>query len=369
MTQKNARLIFENGQSFLGTAFGAEAEAIAEVVFNTAMVGYQEMFSDPSCCDQMVVMTYPLIGSYGLADDDYESHIPRLSALIVREYNGRPSNYRYTRTLGDVMLEHGIPGIEGVDTREITRMLRAEGSMRALLTGTDCSVEEGIERIRNTPAAHDQARRVGCKKLWYSRTPNHRYNVVAVDFGIKMSIVRRLNAKGCNVTVVPCTATAEEVRALRPDGLLLSNGPGDPADVPEAEMLAKALMGSLPMFGINLGHLVMARACGAKIYKMKFGHHGGNHPVKNLLTGRVEITSQGHIHVVDEASVANTELSVTHVNLLDGTVEGLRCDRLRLFSTQHHPESAPGPQDSDYLFDQFIAMMDQGRKEEGVCHA
>jgi carbamoyl-phosphate synthase small subunit len=339
------------------------------VVFNTSMVGYQEILSDPSYCAQMVVMTYPLMGNYGLADDDYESRAPRLWGLIARECNDLPSNYRYTKTLSEALWEAQVPGIAGVDTRQITRMIRDEGSMRALLTDADTPAEEGLARLLSTPAPRDQVARVSCKRPWYSRTANYRYTVVAVDCGIKLGIIRQLNRRGCNVAVVPHTATVDEVLALRPDGLFLSNGPGDPEDVPTVIALAKALAGRLPIFGICLGHQMLALAGGASTYKMKFGHRGGNHPVKNLENGKVEITSQNHSYAVRTDSLAGTGLALTHVNLLDQTAEGLRSDALNLFSVQYHPESAPGPQDSAYLFDWFIARMEAAQQKGAARHA
>lgn len=367
MNKQGRQLIFENGRVFEGVGFGTAAMSIAEVVTNTAMVGYQEIISDPGCCAQMVCMTYPLIGNYGLADEDYESRRPFLSGLIVREYNDLPSNFRYTRTLSDIMVEHGVPGIAGVDTRAITRMLREEGGMRAILASADMPVQEGLARIQQAAVPRDQVRRVSSHRLWYSRTPNFRYNVVAIDYGIKFGIIRRLNAKGCNVIVLPYTATAAEVRALRPDGVLLSNGPGNPADVPQGVALVKALQGEIPLFGIGLGHQLIALANGAEVRRMKLGHHGGNHPVKNLATGKIEITAQGHGFVVDAASLSGTPLSATHVNLLDQTIEGVANDAQQVYAVQFHPESAPGPQDSGALFDKFTALMEASSKE--VAHA
>jgi len=365
----NRKLIFENGREFFGTGFGAAVDTVCEVVFNTSMVGYQEILSDPSYCGQMVCMTYPLIGNYGLTDEDYETRTPRIGGFIAREYNDSPSNYRYTKTLGDVMVENNIPGIEGVDTRQITRMIRNEGSMRALLTDAAVSREEGLLILGETPWMHDQVAKVSCRKLWYSRTSNYRYNVVAVDCGIKYNIIRRLNAKGCNVTIVPYDTKAETILALRPDGLFLSNGPGDPEDVAPVISLVRSLQGILPIFGICLGHQMIALANGAKTYKMKFGHRGGNHPVKNLETGHVEITSQNHSFAVDVSSLDVTPLQLTHINLLDNTAEGLKNDAQRIFSVQYHPESAPGPQDSDYLFDVFLRNMEESRQERKVSHA
>lgn len=365
MEKPQKKLVFENGRVFTGEGFGADADAVCEAVFNTSMVGYQEIFSDPSYCGQLVCMTYPLIGNYGLAADDYETDIPRIGGFLVREYHDSPSNFRAARTLSEVMEEHGIPGIAGPDTRAITRMLRREGSMRALLTGADTPDAAALERLAGTPVPHDQVARVSCKKPWRCRTANARYSIVAIDCGIKHNIIRSLAARGCDVTVVPHDTPAGAVLALEPDGLFLSNGPGDPQDVPEAAALVRELQGRLPIFGICLGHQIIALANGARTYKLKFGHRGGNHPVKNLASGKVEITSQNHSFAVDPESLAVTGLAVTHQNLLDGTVEGLENVDRHIFSVQYHPESAPGPQDSAYLFDQFIASIEAFQAERG----
>lgn len=357
MIPYNKKIVLENGLEFYGYGFGADREAVNEIVFNTSMVGYQEIVSDPSYTDQMVVMTYPLIGNYGITDEDFETRIPTMGGLIVREYNALPSNFRYTKTLSEILEEYNIPGISGVDTRRITRIIRNEGCQRVIITDAGVSREEAMERLRNTPLKHDQVSRVTCRKRWFSRTPNHKYDVVAVDCGIKYNIVRCLNAKSCNVTVVPCTSTVEEILAFQPDGLFFSNGPGDPEDVAHVIEIIRELRGRLPIFGICLGHQLISLAYGAQTYKLKFGHRGGNHPVKNLLTGRVEMTSQNHNYAVDADTLEGTGLEITHINLLDNTVEGLRSVEDRLFSVQYHPESAPGPQDSSYLFDQFIDLM------------
>ena len=360
MKQLDRKLILEDGSVYSGYGFGARVERVCEVVFNTSMTGYQELVSDPSYTDQFVVMTYPLIGNYGITDDDFESRNPSIGGLIVRDYTAMPSNFRYTRTLSELLEENGIPGISGVDTRMLTRSIRDGGSRRALLTDNmEMSVEEALRIIAATPVPHDAVPRVSCKKRWYARTANHRFNVVAVDCGIKLNIIRSLNQKGCNVTIVPCTVTAEEIEFMKPDGVFLSNGPGDPEDVAHVVELVKKLRGRYPMFGICLGHQMIALAYGARTYKLKFGHRGGNHPVKDLTTGKIEMTSQNHSYAVDTKSLAGTPLTVTHVNLLDGTVEGLSCAQDRIFSVQYHPESAPGPQDSTHLFDRFIAMMEE----------
>ena len=357
MIPYNKKIVLENGLEFYGYGFGADREAVNEIVFNTSMVGYQEIVSDPSYTDQMVVMTYPLIGNYGITDEDFETRIPTMGGLIVREYNALPSNFRYTKTLSEILEEYNIPAISGVDTRRITRIIRNEGCQRVIITDAGVSRDEALERLCNTPLKHDQVSRVTCRKRWFSRTPNHKFDVVAVDCGIKYNIVRCLNAKSCNVTVVPCTSTVEEILAFQPDGLFLSNGPGDPEDVAHVIELIRELRGRLPIFGICLGHQLISLAYGAQTYKLKFGHRGGNHPVKNLLTGRVEMTSQNHNYAVDADTLKGSELEITHINLLDNTVEGLRSVEDRLFSVQYHPESAPGPQDSSYLFDQFIDLM------------
>ena len=331
--QFDRKLILETGEEYYGHGFGAAEQRVCEIVFNTSMVGYQEIISDPSYTYQAVVMTYPLIGNYGICDDDYESRTPSIGALIVREYNDQPSNFRYTHTLGEVLEENHIPAISGIDTRKLTRSIRDLGSRRVLITGADTPLEEGLRIIAETPVPHDAVPLVSCRKRWYSRTANHRYNVVAVDCGIKLNIIRCLNARGCNVTVVPYDTPAEVIERMDPDGVFLSNGPGDPEDVAPVIELVRALRGRYPIFGICLGHQMIALAAGAKTYKLEFGHRGGNHPVRNLRTGRIEITSQNHSYAVDAQSVAGTGLEITHVNLLDGTVEGLACPADRLCST------------------------------------
>ena len=353
------KIVLANGREFYGYGFGADRETISEIVFNTSMVGYQEIVSDPSYTDQTVVMTYPLIGNYGTAEEDYETKFPTIGGMIVREYNDIPSNFRYTRTLNEVFEEMGIPGVWGIDTRALTRIIRDEGSQKVMITDAATPLDEALRRIHDYELPRDMVARVSCKKRWFSRTPNHRFDVVAVDCGIKYNIIRCLNAKGCNVTVVPYDVSVEEILAFRPDGIFLSNGPGDPADVGPVIEKVRALRGRLPIFGICLGHQMLALAYGARTFKMKFGHRGGNHPVRCLATGKIEITSQNHSYAVDIASLAGTPLRLTHVNLLDDTAEGVECPEDRVFSVQYHPESAPGPQDSTYLFDKFIQMMEE----------
>ena len=359
--QYDGKIVLPDGSEYPGCRFGAREDRVCELVFNTSMVGYQEIVSDPSYTGQLVVMTYPIIGNYGVTDEDYETKIPSIGGLVVREYNDIPSNFRYTKTLSEILEDHNIPAIEGVDTRRLTRAIRDEGSCKALLTGLDVPAEEAVERLNATELRHDQVPQVSCRKRWYARTSNHRYTVVAVDCGIKLNIVRSLNARGCNVTVVPYDTPARVIEDMEPDGVFLSNGPGDPEDVGPVIELVRRLRGKFPIFGICLGHQMIALAYGGRTYKLKFGHRGGNHPVKDLSTGKLEITSQNHSYAVDAGSLAGTGLAVTHVNLLDDTVEGLACPRDRVFSVQYHPESAPGPQDSGYLFDRFIQMMEEGK--------
>ena len=277
----------------------------------------------------------------------------------MREYNDLPSNFRYTRTLSEILEENDIPGIADVDTRELTRSIRDLGSRKVLITDIDTPVEQGLEILRSTALPTDAVSRVSCKKRWYSKTFKPKYSVVAIDCGIKLNIVRSLNRRGCNVTVVPWNTPIEVIEEMHPDGVFFSNGPGDPENVPEVVELIRALRGRYPIFGICLGHQLISLAYGAKTYKLKFGHRGGNHPVKDLRTGKIEITSQNHSYAVDQASIAGTDLEVTHINLLDNTVEGVSCERDSIFSVQYHPESAPGPQDSAYLFDRFISKMEE----------
>ncbi|MBQ9028099.1 MAG: glutamine-hydrolyzing carbamoyl-phosphate synthase small subunit [Lachnospiraceae bacterium] len=357
------QIILEDGTHYSGCGFGDLQDKILEIVFNTSMVGYQEILSDPSYTDQAVVMTYPLIGNYGMADEDYETDRPTIGALIVHEYNDEPSNFRSTASLGDVMKKYGIAGISGVDTRKLNRSIRDFGTRKCLITDIETPLEEGLKKLRNFSAPVYAVSRVSSKEIWRSPACNAQapspapFHVVLIDCGMKKNILRSLNRRGCDVTVVPWNTTSEVVCSLRPDGVLISNGPGDPTDVPETIETVRALRGRCPIFGICLGHQILSLAYGARTYKLKFGHRGGNHPVRDLQSGRIEITSQNHSYAVDVKSLAQTGLEVTHVNILDGTIEGVKCGKDNAFSVQYHPESAPGPQDSAYLFDRFIALM------------
>ena len=353
------KIVLEDGTEYVGYSFGSVREKILEIVFNTSMVGYQEILSDPSYTDQAVVMTYPLIGNYGMNADDYETEIPTIGALIVHDYNDEPSNFRSEETLGAVMERFDITGIYGVDTRKLNRSIRDFGSRKALLTDADKPLLQCLEKLRNTDLPHDQVSRVSRREIKEYPAEEEKFHVVAIDCGMKQNIVRSLVKRGCRVTVVPWDTTAQAIEKLRPDGIFLSNGPGDPTDVPETIQTVKDLLGKYPVFGICLGHQILALAYGARTYKLKFGHRGGNHPVKNLMTGKIEITSQNHSYAVDPESIPETPLSVTHINLLDETIEGIRCEKDKAFSVQYHPESAPGPQDSPYLFDLFLAQMEE----------
>ncbi len=352
------KLVLQDGRVWVGHGFGnTKDEAIAEIVFNTTMAGYQEILSDPSYTDQMICMTYPLVGNYGITDEDYESKIVSPRGFIVREYNDKPSNFRYTKTLNEWLEENSIVGLTHVDTREITQTIRDEGSMIGLICDEDTDIETAMKKLHDYPLPHDQVSKVSCRKVWYSRTRNPKHNVVAVDCGIKYNIIRQLNSRGCNVIVVPYNTPYEKILHMNPDGVLLSNGPGDPEDVQPVIELIQKLQGTVPLFGICLGHQMIALANGLHTYKMKFGHRGGNHPVMNMDTGKIEITSQNHSFAVKQDEHMDPKIRVTHINLLDRTVEGLAIDSDFCFSVQYHPESAPGPEDSSYLFSQFIQNM------------
>ena len=296
-----------------------------------------------------------------MAADDYETDTPTVGALVVRECNDSPSNFRSLSALDEVMRRYGIPGICGVDTRRLTRSIRDYGTRRALLTDASTPLADALRVLQSTPTPHDAVSRVSCRERRTQEPAGTRFHVVAVDCGMKKNIVRALLARGCRVTIVPWNTPARDIEACRPDGVLLSNGPGDPTDVPEVIETVRALRGRYPLFGICLGHQILSLAYGARTYKLKFGHRGGNHPVRSLQTGRIEITSQNHSYAVDADSLAGTALAPTHINLLDGTIEGVACAQERVFGVQYHPESAPGPQDSGYLFDRFIRLMEEGK--------
>ncbi len=357
---KPRKLIMSDGSQYYGMGFGKdEGNGVCELVFNTSPVGYQEILSDPSYTDQFITMAYPLIGNYGINNDDNETRHPSSGGFIVRDYNDLPSNFRCSATLSDTMKKLGIYGLTGVDTREIIRKVRKQGTMPAVIGDDSLSVEEGLKLIAESNPGKDVVKRVSRKTSENYIVADSKYRIAAVDFGMKENIIRSFVKRSCSVTVFPYNVTADEIRSFSPDGLFLSNGPGNPEDNVEAIELVRTMRGNLPILGICLGHQIISLACGAKTYKLKFGHRGGNHPVKNLMTGKIEITSQNHSYAVDESTLAGTGLVVTHKNLLDDTIEGVMCREDKIFSVQYHPESCPGPHDSAYLFDEFIKLMDK----------
>lgn len=357
------QLILEDGTVFVGKGFGSETGKMGEIVFNTGMTGYQEILSDPSYCGQIVTLTYPLIGNYGINRDDFESIHPAISGFIVKEVADFPSNWRSDYTLDEYFKMKNIPAISGIDTRKLTRIIRQYGTLKGTICGMDQEVEEVLQTLRNSDLATNQVQQVSTKTAYPS--PGRGCRIVLVDFGMKHGILRELNKRDCDVIVVPYHSTATEILQLRPDGIMLSNGPGDPKDVPEAIDMIKGVLGKVPLFGICLGHQLFALACGADTVKMKFGHRGSNHPVKDLNTGKIAITAQNHGYTVEEASIASTPLEITHIALNDGTVEGLKHKEVPAFTVQYHPEASPGPEDANGLFDQFLQMV-KTEKEEGV---
>ena len=361
MRKPDRKLVLPDGTEYCGSAFGAPLSGVRifELVFNTSMAGYQEILSDPSYTGQAVVMSWPLIGNYGLAEADYESGSLTPGALIVREHNARPSNFRSVCALGEEMLRRDVPGLEGIDTRSLVRRLRNDGSMMAAIAPAEFPLEDILRVLRDARPRTDTVPSVSTKEPRRLGSGNARFHVAVIDCGVKENILREMLRLGAELTVLPWNTPADEILALKPDGVFISNGPGDPADVPETEEALRGIIGKVPVFGICLGHQLIARAMGASTYKLHFGHRGGNHPVKNLLTGKVEITSQNHSFAVNESTLPGTGLTVTHRNLLDNTVEGLRCAEKRVFCVQYHPESAPGPQDSKYLFREFFDLLEK----------
>lgn len=360
-------LVLEDGTYYTGFKLGADTLTQGEIVFNTAMTGYQETLSDSSYTGQIITFTYPLIGNYGINRDDFESLIPTLKGVVVKEACQAPSNFRAKKTLNDVLKEFDIPGISGVDTRSITKKIREHGVLKAAFVDNETEIETTIQNLKTIEFPRNEVPIVSTKTPYVSTGFDLR--VVLVDFGKKQNIVRELNARGCEVTVVPYDTTAEEIIKMSPDGVMLSNGPGDPADVQVAVDMIKGIIGKIPFFGICLGHQLFALSQGATSFKMKFGHRGANHPVKDLSTGKIALTSQNHGYAIDADSLKETDLEVTHIALNDGTIEGLRHKFEPAFSVQYHPEACPGPTDSNYLFDQFIELMLEQKKKERVHHA
>jgi len=356
--KKKAKIILEDGTVFEGLAFGAEGERYGEVVFNTSMTGYQEILTDPSYKGQIVTMTYPLIGNYGVNEEDVESRKPFVEGFVIKELSAITSNWRSTKSLDQYLKENGILGIEGVDTRALTKHIRLQGAMKAVISTKELDDKILLKKVKASPGllGRDLVKEVmesGIKE-WNN---DGDYKVVVLDCGVKFNILRELAKRACRVTVVPANMTAEDILKLKPDGVLISNGPGDPAPVTYLISSVKRLLGKVPIFGICLGQQILGLAMGGKTYKLKFGHHGANHPVKDLKTGVISITSQNHGFSVDMNSLSSDEVEVTHINLNDHTPEGMRHKKFPVFSVQFHPEASPGPHDAGYIFDEFIEMM------------
>ncbi len=350
-------LVLEDGSYYEGSGFGGANYRIGELVFNTSMTGYQEILTDPSYCGQVVMMTYPLIGNYGVNRDDNESVKPAVFGFVVKELCDEPSNFRSRLSLDAYLKMIDVPGIQGIDTREITRKIRSLGTMKATFCDKEEEIESCIEQLKQTDFLHDQVARVSTKTEY--PVPGRGKKVVLMDFGVKMNIIRELSSRDCDLIVVPYDTSVEEILSYHPDGVMLSNGPGDPTDLQEVIETVRKLIPETVVFGICLGCQLIGLAMGAKTYKLKFGHRGGNHPVRNLQTGKIEITSQNHGYAIDIDSLENTRLKMSHQALNDGSCEGIvHLDR-PCFAVQYHPEASAGPQDSQYLFDTFLKMMEE----------
>lgn len=350
------KLVLQNGLELIGHAFGSEKEVVAELVFNSSVVGYQEILSDPAYHNQMLCLTYTLIGNYGMIDEDYDSKIIGPKALVVREYNDKPSNFRYTKTLREVLEENDVAGITHVDTRELMRAVRKEGTMLGIICDLDVTKEEALEKIHAYQEERNLVSEVSCAKVWYSRCPNPKYNVVAIDCGIQYSQIRELNQMRCNVIIVPSKTSAEKILAMNPDGIFVSSGPGNPECAEEVIELVKQLQGKKPMFGVGLGCQIIALANGCSVEKMNFGHRGSNYPVRNIKTNKVENTSQNHGYVIQNVS---DRVEVSYVNVLDGSIEGIEVKGLPCFASQFIPQNCLGV--SHELFQKFIRCIDEAK--------
>jgi len=349
----NRKLVLENGMVFEGKAFGATTEKVAELVYNTSVVGYQETLSDPSNLEYIMVMGYPVIGSYGLTDEDYESTELTVSGLVVREYSKYPSNFRYTHELDERMDENGIPGIEGVDTRELVRIIKEYGSMRAMIANVETPTEECLKKIKEYSVPKDVVARISTKKVWYSRTLNYKYTVACIDLGLKKSLIKMLKDLSCNVVVLPYNAKIDTIMKYKPNGLFISDGPSNPYDIEDIINTINELKGKLPILGVGLGQEIIELAYGAKLFKQKVGHNGSNYPVRNVKTNKIEITSQNDQYAVEEKSLENTKLKVTHKNVIDGIITGVEDLDNKVIAIQYNPN----PCDNDYVFKRFVDLM------------
>lgn len=353
-------LILEDGTIFEGQAFGADVDVTGEIVFNTGMTGYQESITDQSYNGQILTFTYPLVGNYGVNRDDYESISPTCKGVVVSEAARRANNWRNQMTLDEFLKAKRIAGISGIDTRALTKIIRQHGTMRATLANQGDSVDHLADQLRATVLPTNNVEQVSTKTAYPA--PGIGKNIVLVDFGLKHSILRELSKRNCNITVVPYNTTAEEILTLNPDGVMLSNGPGNPDDVPEALDMIRGVQGRIPIFGICMGHQLFAKANGAETFKMKFGHRGFNHAVREIATGRIDFTSQNHGFAVSRENMPE-DLMITHEEINDKSVEGIRHRRFPAFSVQFHPDAAPGPHDASYLFDEFLEMIDAFKLE------
>ncbi len=358
MDKNSSILLLDDGKKFEGKPFGFNGETIGEVCFNTGMTGYQEILTDPSYCKQIVTMTSPHIGNYGVNEEDVESDNIQVSGFIIKEETLIPSNWRSVTSIGDYLRKNKVVGIQHLDTRELTRHIRDNGAMNGIISSTDSNVDSLREKLNKAPSMNglDLAKVVSTKKI-YEWSSDGKYKIAAIDYGIKHNILNLLTENNCRVTVFPAKTSAEEILKFNPDGVFLSNGPGDPAAVTYGIEMVKELLGKKPIFGICLGHQILSLALGASTFKLKFGHRGINHPVKNMVSNNVEITSQNHGFAVDINSLPENVIS-THINLNDNTSEGVQCEDLKAFSVQYHPESSPGPHDSRYLFNKFIDLIE-----------
>ena len=367
LNNKPAKLLLENGRVFKGYSFGFIGTTLGEVCFNTGMTGYQEILTDPSYCGQLITMTYPHIGNYGVNEEDIESNKIQCSGFIVKEETVIPSNFRATSSLGQYLSKNNIIGIQGIDTRAITRMIRDEGAMNAVISSENLSYDELEKKLKEAPDMEglDLALKVTCKDpyIWDESISNAHYKIAVIDYGIKYNILRLLADYNCLIKIFPADVTSQEIIEYNPDGIFLSNGPGDPSASKYAIKTVKELLGRRPIFGICLGHQILSLALGAKTFKLKFGHRGCNHPVKNLDTGAIEITSQNHGFAVDP-SFESKDIDITHINLNDNTIEGICCNKYKAFSVQYHPESSPGPHDSRYLFQKFFSLIESKVKSD-----